>query len=121
MRIECITLFNLSIPKEGLIEKYKGITELEFELSQPLHEKVFFCADLAEEDIYLFRDDLEIGGNKFKIQLESNLLEILKRVYKPALEFEDIKMGFQVELEIDSTFTVIRNEQQVKNPWYQNK
>lgn len=116
MEITCTTNLDSENSKKNLLDIY-DIIELHFELSEPIDTEVFFCADLAEENIYLYRDNLKIQGNSFKIRLEENFLDMLKDLPDIVLNSESIKMAFQIELEINSTLTVVRDELELKSPW----
>jgi len=114
MEITCLTDLQETEDKK-LFDVY-DIAELEFELSEPLTEEAFFCAELCEEARYLFRDDLKITDGKFKIET-GNFLDILKCLPDACLEWESFPLSFQVETNSSGRG---KSVVEVKNPWYKS-
>ncbi|MCP4521299.1 MAG: hypothetical protein GY827_06360 [Cytophagales bacterium] len=119
MEIHCIS--NLEVKENtfrSIYRTYEQVEELEFEISGiSLDEEVFVCVDLCDESVYIHRDDLKIQGNRFSIPLEYSFADAIKDLSDNILENYKIKLSFQVEFEIDSNFTVIRNELFLRSPW----
>lgn len=116
MEITCLTKLKPE-GAESVFNMY-DIIELEFELSEAIHDKeVFCCVHLGDFAVYVYRDNIAVDGKQFKVEIP-NFLDCLKSLPQANLNEKTIEMAFQVEFDLNSVFTVPNNKRWIPNPWY---